>query len=259
MDLGLTDKVAFIAGSSRGIGLAIAEGFLVEGARVVITGRHAESLQATQRNLEQRFGVARTLAISGDMTDASVLEAALEQTRQTFGGLHAVVANLGSGTSKAGFDIDRPHWEEVLNVNLLGSVLLAGAALRHLVAAGSGSLTFIASIAGHEVIKAPVAYSAAKAALLMAMKSYALQVGAKGVRVNAVSPGNVLFPGGGWEKKLAERAEFCHQYISDEVAMRRFGRPEEIADAVLYLASDRAGFITGAVLVVDGGQTRSIV
>jgi 3-oxoacyl-[acyl-carrier protein] reductase len=102
-----------------------------------------------------------------------------------------------------------------------------------------------------------VGYSAAKAALLSAMKSLSRLVGPQGIRVNAVAPGNVLFPGGSWERKLLERREFFEQYISTEVPLQRFGQPQEIAEAVLFLTSDRASFITGACLVVDGGQTRS--
>jgi 3-oxoacyl-[acyl-carrier protein] reductase len=89
------------------------------------------------------------------------------------------------------------------------------------------------------------------------MKSLSRLVGPQGVRVNAVAPGNVLFPGGTWERRLAERREFFEQYIQSEVPLQRFGRPEEIADAVVFLASERASFITGACLVMDGGQTRS--
>jgi 3-oxoacyl-[acyl-carrier protein] reductase len=90
------------------------------------------------------------------------------------------------------------------------------------------------------------------------MKSLSRLAGRDGVRINAVAPGNVLFPGGSWERKLAERREFFEQYVRTEVPLQRFGRAEEIADAVVFLASERASFVTGACLVVDGGQTRSL-
>jgi len=139
----------------------------------------------------------------------------------------------------------------------LGSMALASTVLPHLIARGAGSLTFTSSIVGCEAINAPITYSATKAAVQGAMKSLSRLVGPQGVRVNAVAPGNVLFPGGSWERKLAERREFFEQYIQSEVPLQRFGRPEEIANAVVFLASERASFITGACLVVDGGQTRS--
>lgn len=148
-------------------------------------------------------------------------------------------------------------WQSTLNMNLLGGMALASAALPYLVPQG-GSLTFMSSIVGCEAVSAPVTYSAAKAATLSAMKSLSRLVAAHGVRVNAVAPGNVLFPGGSWERKLAERREFFDQYVQAEVPMQRFGRAEEIADSVVFLASERASFITGACLVVDGGQTRSL-
>ena len=169
-----------------------------------------------------------------------------------------MVANIGDGRGPAGASIDRRDWERLLEINLIGSGLLAAAALPRLTVRGRGSLTFVSSIAGVEAIGAPVPYAAAKAGLLMAMKSYARQVGSSGVRVNAVAPGNILFPGGNWERKLAERRDDIERYVREEVPLQRFGGPDEIADAVVFLASDRAGFITGSVLVVDGGQTRSL-
>ena len=257
MDLGLHDKVAFIAGSSRGIGLAIARAFLREGAKVVITGRNAESLETAKALLVTEAGVQRVLSLRGDMTDPADIQRALDETVSAFGGIDAVVANVGSGTARGGWDLTLDDWQSVLNINLLGSMALASAALPHLISRGSGSLTFISSIVGCEAINAPVTYSAAKAAVQSAMKSLSRLVGSHGVRVNAVAPGNVLFPGGTWERKLAERREFFEQYIRSEVPLQRFGQPEEIADAVVFLASERASFITGACLVVDGGQTRS--
>lgn len=167
------------------------------------------------------------------------------------------MANVGSGTGRGGWELSPEDWQSALRVNLLGGMTLASAALPHLMSRGRGSLIFISSIAGCEAINAPVPYSAAKAAVQSAAKSLSRLMGPHGVRVNTVAPGNVLFPGGAWERKLAERREFFEESIRTEVPLRRFGTPDEIADAVVFLASERASFITGACLVVDGGQTRS--
>lgn len=259
MDLGLHDKVAFIAGSSRGIGLAIARAFLREGAKAVITGRNAESLGEASALLAAEAEAKCVLSVRGDMTDPADVRRALDETVSAFGGIDVVVANIGSGTVRGGWDLNLNDWLSALHINLLGGMALASAALPYLIARGGGSLMFISSIAGCEAIDAPVTYSAAKAAVQSAMKSLSRLVGPQGVRVNAVAPGNVLFPGGTWEHKLVERREFFEQYIQSEVPLQRFGRPEEIADAVVFLTSERASFITGACLVVDGGQTRSFL
>lgn len=257
MDLGLRGKVVFLAGSSRGIGLAIARRFLGEEVRVVITGRQTQSLKEARDSLVAEGDAERVLAIQGDMTDPTDIRRAIEDTLAAFGVIDAVVANVGSGTVRGGWELSLADWRVALEVNLLGSMALAAVALPYLIARGQGSLTFISSIAGTEAINAPVTYSAAKAAVQSAMKSLSRLVGPDGVRVNAVAPGNVLFPGGSWEDKLLGRPEFFEQYIQSQVPLQRFGRPEEIADAVVFLASERASFITGACLVVDGGQTRS--
>jgi 3-oxoacyl-[acyl-carrier protein] reductase len=126
-----------------------------------------------------------------------------------------------------------------------------------MVEAGRGSIVLIASIVGLESVNAPLPYSAAKAALISYAKNLGREVARRGVRVNAVAPGNVLFDGGSWARKLAENPDRVRQYIDREVPAGRFGAPAEIADLVAFLASDRATFITGACMVVDGGQTRS--
>ncbi len=256
MDLGLDGKVAFIAGSSRGIGLAIAHAFLREGARVVVSGRRTEALQAARKALDESARNSQVLAVQGDLTDPASIRRAIEDTVNTCGGIDAVVANIGSGTARGGWDLGLEDWQSVLNTNLIGGMMLAGAALPHLMKRDGSSLTFISSIAGCEAINAPLTYSAAKAALQSAVKSLARLVGARGVRVNAVAPGNIQFPGGTWDRKLAERPSEVESYIRAEVPLQRFGRPEDIADAVVFVASQRASFITGACLVVDGGQTR---
>ena len=258
MDLGLKGKVAFISGSSRGIGLAIAHAFLAEGASVVITGRHGESLTEAKHLLATETDRARVLSIQADMTDPEAIPNTLAETLSCFGRLDAVVANMGSGTARGGWDLSPADWSSSLTTNLLGGMALASLSAPHLIRQGGGSLTFISSIAGLEAINAPVTYSAAKAAVQSAMKNLSRLLGPQGIRVNAVAPGNVLFPGGTWERKLAERREFFEHYVQSEVPLQRFGQPQEIADMVVFLASKRAAFVTGACVVVDGGQTRSI-
>jgi len=123
--------------------------------------------------------------------------------------------------------------------------------------ANSGAIVCISSICGIETLGAPVAYSAAKAGLNAYVSGMARPLAARNIRINAVAPGNILFPGGGWESKLQEDRAAVEAMLKREVAMGRFGKPEEIADAVLFLASCKASFITGTVLVADGGQIRS--
>lgn len=256
MDLELNGKVAFIAGSTRGIGLAMARAFLREGARVVVTGRNQEGLQCARHSLSAPAGEGRALFVQGDMGVREQIETALKKTLDSFEAIHCVVANVGNGKAKAGWGLGTEDWQASLQENLLTSMSLASAALPHLVAS-RGNLILITSIAGREAIPAPLPYSAAKAALQSAVKSLARLVGKDGVRVNGVAPGNIFFPGGVWERKLGAQREQIEQYLQAEVPLGRFGAPEEIADVVVFLASERATFITGATIVADGGQTRS--
>lgn len=258
MELELKNTVAFVAGSSRGIGRAIAKAFLREGARVVVTGRNRDRLLEAASLLEREAGPGHVLPVQGDMTNTADIQNAMAMALKSFGPVDAVVANVGTGRAKSGWAVEPSDWQDVLRENLLGSVYLARAALEHMTRKKSGSITFITSIAGWESSGAPITYSAAKAALHSVMKDYARQAGPAGVRVNAVAPGNIFFEGGTWDSLQKEDPDKVDRYIAQEVPMKRFGFPEEIADAVLFLSSARAAFINGACLVVDGGQTRSM-
>jgi 3-oxoacyl-[acyl-carrier protein] reductase len=257
VDLELKDKVVLVSGSSRGIGFAIARAFLKEGAIVVITGRDEGSLVHARDELLSLSSPDRVLAIRADMTNPAEIQNTIDQITSRSESLYALVANVGTGVGKMGWDLTPDEWQLGLQQNLLGNMALATAALPHFVSHGTSSITFISSIVGIEAVNAPLPYSAAKAALNNVAKNLARTLGGNGVRVNVVAPGNVLVPGGSWEKKLMNNRDTVEQYIRSEVPARRFGRPEEIADAVVFLASERASFITGSCLVVDGGQSRS--
>jgi len=255
MDLGLNDKVVFVAGSSQGIGKAIAHSFLQEGADVVVTGRRPDAVEQCTKELKENHEHRRILGLAGDLTSTEHIRYCLKETAKTFGGLDVVVANIGSGQGRINYDLDDREWNEIFQENLFGGVRLVREAVPYL-EEKRGVAIFISSIAGIEAIGAPVAYEAAKAAVVATAKSLARRLGELNIRINTVAPGNILFSGSTWERKLSENREGILSYISDNVPLNRFGTPEDVAAAVLFLASVQAKFITGACLVVDGGQTR---
>ena len=257
MDLGLKNKVVLVAGSSRGIGEAIARTFLQEGANVVVTGRSASDLKKTAGAFKRKFS-GRVLEFSGDLTREIEIRKCIATVVRKWKRLDVVVAGIGSGKSNRPLQADHKEWRRMLDKNLLGAVALASETLPLLRRQKSGCLVFISSIAGVEHIGAPEAYAAAKSALLSYVKSLAAGLAAEGIRVNAVAPGNIKFPGGRWEEISKERPQAVKDMIKREVPLNRFGTPQEVAAAVAFLASDRASFITGSCLTVDGGQTRRI-
>lgn len=259
MDLELKDEVAFITGSSRGIGKAIALSFLAEGAKVIITGRDEDSLNNTHRELSNQYGEDSIYSYRGDMAQIADITNCLDSGVKRFGKIDILVANVGTGKSKPGLEADRDEWERVFNLNLLGSINVVRAVVPIMKKNGSGNIIFISSIAGCEALGAPITYSVAKAGLISLSKNLSHILAKDNIRVNVVAPGNIIFKGGRWEEIIKEKPNIIEDYIKRSVPMQRFGKPEEIADAVVFLASKRASFITGACLVVDGGETRSFM
>jgi 3-oxoacyl-[acyl-carrier protein] reductase len=257
VDLGLSDKVIFVAGASRGIGLGIVEACLAEGARLVITARGAEALEETRARLAQQYGDDRLLAIAGDLRDTAVIEDAVARTEDSFGPIFGAVANVGLHPCPPGFEVDDETWDAGFTQNLDSAWRLSRAALRRMTPRKEGSVLLISSIAGLGALGTPLTYGTAKAAMNHLTKELARLAGPSGVRVNAIAPGNIIFPGGTWEANATgPRAEAWARWIKREVPLNRYGRPEEIGAAAAFLMSARASFMTGAVVPVDGGQTR---
>lgn len=256
MDLGLTGKRVLIAGASRGIGLAMAEGFLCEGARVAILARNPEPLSQAARRLAAEYGEAQVLACPVDCADELAWPAVLEKIHAAWGGLDVAIANVGDGRGSQDALPNAECFAAAWRTNFTTAEVTARATLP-LLEASSGCLLFVSSIAGLEAIGAPTDYSVAKTALVALTKQMARRL-APGVRVNCLAPGNVNFPGGSWDAKIQADPQRVAVLIEATVPMKRFCTPEETADAALFLCSERARFITGACLVVDGGQTVSI-
>ena len=253
----MTGKIVLVSGSSRGIGQSIAQEFLNRGAVVYITGLDPDLLSSVVLKLHGSYA-DHVRSYAGDLTRTEIIHDLVNTIIEREGHLDIVVANIGSGRTKAGWDIEDSAWVGCMERNFFAAVRLSRECLKVMIPKRKGIILFISSIAGCEVIQAPPPYAAAKAALLTYMKYTAHLVGADGIRINAISPGNVLFQGGTWGKKLSESPEAVMKYINENVPLKKFACPDDIAGLACFLASDDASFITGANFIIDGGQKKCV-
>ncbi len=255
MDLGLKDKVALVTGGSRGIGRAIAHELADEGCHVAITARGGDDLANTLSEIESR-GV-RGLTIEVDMSTAEAPVEAVTRTVAKLGAIHVLVNNVGGGFGDPNVEESTDEqWTDSINTNLLAAVRASRSAIPHMKEQGWGRIVHITSIYGREAGGNP-AYNASKSAMNSLSKGMARELAAEGILVNALAPGSILFPGGGWEKGIREDPDGMAAFLERDFPMDRFGKPEEIAAVVAFLASERASLVTGACINVDGGQTRT--
>lgn len=250
MDLQLDAKVALVTGATRGIGYAIAQAFAAEGAAVGICARDARALEDARGRLEAQG--ARVFAAQADVADADGFRRWVDAAAAELGGIDCFVQNVSAG---GGSDGER-SWERNFQLDVLGAVRAVDYAVPHLEQRG-GSLVFIGTTAAVETFVRPQAYNAMKAAVLTYAKQVSQVVGAKGIRVNVVSPGPIEFEGGSWSAIRNNAPEFYRATVA-ATPFARLGTPEEVARAVVFLASPAASWISGTNLVVDGGYTKRV-
>jgi 3-oxoacyl-[acyl-carrier protein] reductase len=236
-----------VAGGSRGIGRSIALGFAAAGADVSICARGAAALEETRQALAAHGAVAH--AQSCDLADANAIETYMANAAATLGGIDVLVNNA----SGYGFDESDEGWIAGFNVDLMAAVRASRAALPHLKTSPQPCILHTSSIAAFRPRASGAPYAAVKAALSQYTTSQALALAEHRIRVNAIAPGSIAFADGLWECRKLEQPELYEATLA-KIPFGRFGRPEEIAHAALFLASPFAGWITGQTLVVDGGQ-----
>lgn len=251
MNLDLRGKIAVITGGTTGIGLRIAHAFANEGANVAICGRGATALASAASELQQA-GV-RAVGYEADVTDPSQAAAFIHAVADWAGHIDVLVNNVGGSSGGNLLSATDDEWQFTFNKNLFQAIRMIRNAVPYM---PSGSaIVNITSISGWvEQLSGTLQYGAAKAALIYLTEPLALQLAPSRIRVNAVSPGSISWPGGGWDKFSGQHPEVFTEYLRNGFPGQRLGRPEEVADTVVFLASQRAHWINGRHIAVDGLQ-----
>ncbi|RBW68132.1 SDR family NAD(P)-dependent oxidoreductase [Bacillus taeanensis] len=251
MELGLKDKVILITGGSKGIGRAIAKVFKEEGARVAIAARGIEALEHTKQQLEL------DAVYSADLTNEKERAEMFSTFLNDFGKIDILVNNAGGSNGAGTMETDLELFHEAMELNYFSAVQLSKLAAEEMKKnQSSGSIVNISSIFGRES-GGKVTYNNAKAAMISFTKSFADEVIKDGIRVNGIAPGSILHPTGNWQKRIEENPEKINRFVEEQIPAGRFGTTEEVANAVVFLASEKASWIVGATLNVDGGQSKS--
>jgi len=260
MDLELRDRVVLLAGASRGIGLATARAFATEGCRVAIVGRGEKDLAAAAKTVEKvaAGSGATVLPIRADVTREEEAARSVGETTDRYGAIDILVNLVGGSRGDPGITAGDADWEATLDANFRAAVRMTRLVVPGMRERGSGSIVNVSSIFGREWGGA-VSYNAAKAALIAFTKSCARDLAPHGVRVNSIAPGSVLFPGGSWDRRRKADPAKIASFVERELPLGRFGKPDEVAAAILFVASPRASLVIGACINVDGGQSRSLI
>ncbi|UTR14067.1 glucose 1-dehydrogenase [Salipaludibacillus sp. LMS25] len=250
MDLQLEGKKILITGGSKGIGKGIAKAFLAERAKVAIVARGEKDLEKAKRDLP---GV---VTFQADLMDSHTREKVVKSFIEMFGGIDILINNVGGSSGGKTMETDLGQFEDAMQLNYFSAVHFCQMVVPHMQKNKQGAIVNISSIFGRESGGKPT-YNSAKAALISFTKSLADELAQEGIRVNGVAPGSILHPTGNWQKKLEEDPEKIEKFVNQEIPAGRFGTVEEVADVVVFLASERARWVVGATLNVDGGQSNA--
>ena len=250
MDLQLNGMNALISGGSRGIGRAIAEALADEGCNVAICARGEDGVNAAVEALSAKGVTAFGQAV--DVGDGDALKAWVAASAEALGGIDNIVANVSGGNGRS-----EEHWRANFEHDMLGTVRMVEAAMPHLEKSGNGSVLVISTTAAIEAFIGPHSYNAIKAALLNYSGALAQEAGAKGIRVNAVSPGPIMIEGGAWDQIRQHMKPFYESTLAG-IPVGRMGRAEEVAAQAALLASPLGAYTNGTNIVIDGGFTKRI-
>ena len=254
MDLGLKGKTAMITGASRGLGRAMALALAAEGVRLSLCARGADALNSTAAEL--KAAGHQVIAEVADIGDAGAMERWTANTVKAHGGLDILVNNAGGASPGSLQQVNDAAWLAAFELNFFSAVRLSRLCAAEMEKRGGGSIINISSVYGREA-GGPLTYNSSKAAMISFTKGLARELATKSVRVNSIAPGSIIYPGSVWEARFKQSPEFEKDFVSHELPAGRLGRPEEVAYAVVMLASPRASWITGATIPVDGAQGRA--
>jgi 3-oxoacyl-[acyl-carrier protein] reductase len=249
VDFGIDGKVALVTAATRGIGLGIAHSLAREGARVAIVAR-------TESDVKRVADSIRGFGVSADLTTEEGRKRAVAETQENLGPIEILVNNFGARAGASWSDTGPAEFERAFQGNVVVSVHMSQLVLPGMIERGWGRIVVITSVWGREAGGAP-AYNAAKAAEISMVKSLAREVAAKGVTVNGVAPGSVLWEGGGWHRRQQADPEGIAELVRDEMPLGRFGTVDEVASVVAFVCSEQASLLIGASIAVDGAQGRS--
>lgn len=256
MDFGLKGKVAIVTGASRGIGRSIAMGLANEGCNLTICSRGEEALQEAAQAMRDK-GV-EVVAVTADVIQEDGVKQIVDQAMASFQHIDVLVNNVGGSNWKSFVEHTDEDWQNIIDLNLFAAIRMCRRVVPIMEQQGSGSIIMISSIWGRE-LGGPSSYNATKAAEIGLAKNLAKELAPKGIRVNTVAPGSILFPGGGWDQRQKADPKGMAAFVEQNMPIGRFGRPEEVANVVVFLSSERASLVSGACINVDGCQAHSLI